>query len=315
MELRQWIEARIAALPEETFDSLDDWPENAETFDPALPGAFTALLEPVILSLEYRSAAGEVTERRVTALQLKGTAEGPLHLVARCHTRKAQRTFRVDRILSLSGLPDMPAEATPADLLAALVDLAIETEWHEGKQPPLPRGGAGGCSHPLNNIARSQSSATPFGVIRKRFRAEIRLLAFLAKSDGELHPAELAAINSYCEGLAGTVHLIWGEAEGAALAKYCRELQFSPKVEMACLDKLQRDVEDWAARFDRAAATVMEADGRIAPEEVTMLQRWGVQPDDYSFEDDDGNKASPPIAPIAIVLGILAIAILAIFLG
>lgn len=286
MDLQKWIAARIAALPEDAFDSLDDWPENADVFDRNLPGAFTTLLEPVPLTLEYRSADGEVTERRVTALQLRGTAEGPFHLIARCHTRKAQRTFRADRILSLSGISDLPPDAAPIDLLQGLAEFAVETEWHERQ----------GADRPPQ--AKQSMAATPFDTIRKRFRAELRLLAFLAKSDADLHPAELDAINAYCEHLAGTAHLSWTKPDCAALIKYCRNLQFSRKVEAACLKNVQRSEPDRAALFHRAAIAVMEADGRHAPEELLMLQAWGAQPPGPSTPDNDrSNVSTTPPSP------------------
>jgi len=53
------------------------------------------------LRLRYVSAAGEETRRMVTPLRVTAHA-GHLYLVAMCHLRQEERTFRLDRIVEIS---------------------------------------------------------------------------------------------------------------------------------------------------------------------------------------------------------------------
>lgn len=301
-DLHSWISARLAALPEDAFDSADDWPENQEDFDAALPGAFVATLEPIVIAMEYRDSHGEISERKVTLLQMRGSAEGALHLAGRCHMRNARRTFRVDRILSMSGLPDMPSDATPENLLAALADLAIETDWHTGAAPPARA--ARTPRRMPETLAPASRAGQPadwlFRIIRRHFRPEIRLLAFLAKADGELHPAELGVIDAYCAALAEDhARADWKAADSAALAAYCRQLQFSRETELRCLEKIQNWDGEMARRFDAAAIALVDADGRRDPAEMRMMRDWRSQaPEDSPVLAQAGpapaRRDSPP---------------------
>lgn len=314
MNLHAWIEARLAALPEDAFDSTDDWPENAEPFDAGLPGNFAAPLEPVTVTLEYRDANGEISERMVTLLQMSGTGEGPLFLTGRCHMRKARRTFRIDRILSVSGLPDLPPRAGPAELLHGLADLSLgavpkpapagETAPKAGKAPKRPSPAAAKrAPNPAPQPAPAPRPApvagparTPFQQVRFRFRAELRLVTFLAKSDGELHPSEQAAIDRYARALAGGAGLAWNEADSAALAAYCRNLAFSAEAERASLSGLQLADPGLAALFSAAVPDVMEADGRYDPAEILMVSSWGLKPEITSVAVP-GAAGPPEAAP------------------
>lgn len=307
MNLHAWIEARLAALPEDAFDTTDDWPENAEPFDPALPGNFAAPLEPITVNIEYRNADGEISDRTITLLQMSGTGDGPLHLAARCHMRGARRTFRIDRILSVTGLPDLPPNAGPSDLLRSLADLSLgaspqkpsarETALRVSKPPvrlptrPTPAKDAAPPSPPAPPAptrpitpGKSDPDRTPFKQVRFKYRAELRLVTFLAKSDGELHPAEQDAIDRYARTLAMAEGLTWADEDSQALSAYCRNLAFSAEAERASLSQLKLADAGLAARFSAAMSDVMEADGRFDAAEIRMVAEWGLTPASRSPE-------------------------------
>lgn len=301
MDLHQWIEARIAALPEETFDHLDDWPENAEDFDDSLPDTFRTALEPTLISMEYRDAQGEVSDRKVTLLQMQGSSEGPVHLIGKCHMRNARRTFRFDRILAIHGLPGLSRNPTPQDVLTALADLSLgahpqaKPPYETGKKPrtrwPTPEQTtpetADIASTAEPQPARERPEAAAFRAVRQKHRAELRLLCFLAKADRQLHPGEIDAMDRYARSLAGLMAgAKWTEADSAALAAYLRNLKFSAEAERACLEQIGWLGDEAATRFGDAAGEVMEADGRIDPAEAEMILSWGVTPENIGVRPD-----------------------------
>lgn len=324
MDIRQWLEARIAALPEDAFDTLDDWPENAEEFDPALPGNFATALEPVTVDMEYRDAQGEVSERRVTLLMMSGSAETPVYLDGRCHLRNARRKFRFDRILSLRGLPGLGPDASPQDVLMALADLSLGA--HAQRPPPYETGRKARPPRPEAPTPKAPSrarapDAPAFNATRNRYRPELRLLAFLAKADGEMHPGEIAAIDAFAQGLASEIDAPdWTQADTAALTAYLQRLKFSAETERLCLDQLRHWHPDMSRRFARVAALLMEADGRIDPAERAMLEAWGMAPEPAAPAAPPMEKAQarPGVSPAAIgaalilILGLLAAAIIAL---
>lgn len=305
--LQGWLEARLAALPEDTFDSLDDWPENSEDLDPSLPGAFSTKLEPLTVSIEYRNASGEVSERQITLLQMSGAANSPVYIDARCQMRRARRKFRFDRILSVRGLPGLPADASPRDLLAALADLGLDPEPFGVPAPPTRKA-----------APASKGPPPAFKAVRQRFRSELRLLGFLAKSDGEMHSAEIAAIERYARGLAAEVEQDWQDADTAALAAYLQRLEFSAETERLCLDQLQLWHEDLSARFSQAVGEVIEADGRFDPAEIEMVFGWGLKPENVGTADPAAippqtpppGPPGPARAPVMIISASLAAGIL-----
>lgn len=289
VDLQRWLEARLAALPADAFDTIDDWPENNEPFDNNLPGNFSATLEPATIEIEYRDATGEISQRRITLLQMSGTATSPVYIDARCHKRAARRKFRFDRILSIKGLPDLPPDPTPAEVLSALADLAIDAR--PSFSPPSSK----------ERPARTRAPVPPaFKALRDKYRAELRLLGFLSQVDGDIHRGEKQAIDRYARGLAEQHGLAWQLADSAALDAYLNRLEFSVETERACIKQLQLWHEDLAARFSLAMSEVMEADGRFDPAEVKMVFGWGLKPENIHMSSAEQPIAvSQPATPTA----------------
>jgi DNA polymerase III epsilon subunit len=74
------------------------FPEEEETI--SMPAIDEALRSGRKLSITYLSASGEETERIVAPIEVN-VRRGAPYLVAYCHLRKKQRTFRMDRISEL----------------------------------------------------------------------------------------------------------------------------------------------------------------------------------------------------------------------
>lgn len=60
------------------------------------------LLDETNFIMDYMRSDGEVSEREIDVYSVNRTRNGDLTLIAYCHLRNEQRTFRVDRILSLA---------------------------------------------------------------------------------------------------------------------------------------------------------------------------------------------------------------------
>ena len=60
------------------------------------------LLDETNFIMDYIRSDGEISEREIDVYSVNRTRNGNLTLIAYCHLRGEQRTFRVDRILSLA---------------------------------------------------------------------------------------------------------------------------------------------------------------------------------------------------------------------
>ena len=128
---RTWLrdEPRSTA-PDEPFTEAAPRPKR-RTLPPAKPIA--------TLEIEYADAQGEVTERRISIIQIYATVDDdgnfyPESMRAYCHMRKGNRTFMVDRIERLYP----PGETTPirrrAEIYTWFAELCQQTAEAENSQ-------------------------------------------------------------------------------------------------------------------------------------------------------------------------------------
>ena len=116
--------------PDEPFAEAAPRPKR-RTLPPAKPIA--------TLEIEYADAQGEVTERRISIIQIDATVDDdgnfyPESMRAYCHMRKGNRTFMVGRIERLYP----PGETTPirrrAEIYAWFAELCRQTAEAENSQ-------------------------------------------------------------------------------------------------------------------------------------------------------------------------------------
>jgi hypothetical protein len=116
--------------PDEPFAEATPRPKR-RTLPPAKPIA--------TLEIEYADAQGEVTERRISIIQIDATVDDdgnfyPESMRAYCHMRKGNRTFMVGRIERLY----LPGETTPirrrAEIYAWFAELCRQTAEAENSQ-------------------------------------------------------------------------------------------------------------------------------------------------------------------------------------
>ena len=104
----------LDALPPEARARADElagrvWSRPDRADDTAAPQVLRALEESLgrhqVLAIEYRSAGGDVTRRRIEPVVLART-EGRWYVVAWCRSREALRWFRLPRILRADLTPE-----------------------------------------------------------------------------------------------------------------------------------------------------------------------------------------------------------------
>ena len=119
-----------STAPDEPFAEAAPRPKR-RTLPPAKPIA--------TLEIEYADAQGEVTERRISIIQIDATVDDdgnvyPESMRAYCHMRKGNRTFMVGRIERLYP----PGETTPirrrAEIYAWFAELCRQVTEAENSQ-------------------------------------------------------------------------------------------------------------------------------------------------------------------------------------
>lgn len=244
--IRAWLQTK----PSET-----DAPPDIDDFEPFLEtdeDDFTidvtggSAIEPIFTAIEYTSAKGEVTRRRITMRSVTCTADGTPAITAICHERRAFRLFRCDRI--------------NAFITADGEILSPEVFWRE-------------LDYDLVSEARANRAATDYQNVGATI---ITALAGLSQCDGRIHPREteeilLFVVNELEEG-----GCMLSEREVTAIEKRIQIVRPTRQAIEVAIDELfgrgkKALRKAGHARFVRAAHRVANADGILAPEEFAML--------------------------------------------
>lgn len=202
-------------------------------------------------SIEYVDAEGQPSHRRVTAQAIEARY-GRAYLRAFCHERQAARTFRADRIRSLTDLRD---GRTYDDPIAYLRQLAGD------------------------RVPSTASEAPPDGQDRafERCRDGIRILMFLARCDGLVHENELGVVSAYCR------HRAESERWGVLNYNLSHLLEYADRqfpdfnTFRCCLDRIidAADTGEHVKMILAHAYAIVAADGVLNPKErefVVSLQ-------------------------------------------
>jgi hypothetical protein len=182
--------------------------------------------------IEYRDSVGEVSNRRITIRSLKRTDDGHLCLCAVCWERNALRSFRVDRILSLKRLSDPVAITDPVAF--------FEQYLHD--------------NHDAGTSA-----------LLKGVRPGLRVLVYLSRCDGFVHPREIDAIREYLAGADATAQVPWEKCQ-AFLSSQHPDKELAKTVLGSALRAKK------AAPLLNAAKRLIEADGVVTPEEIGAME-------------------------------------------
>ncbi len=227
----------------EVVDIEDDEPNRLEALD-------GLDLEGIVLGIVYRDSQGTETQRRVAMYALKVSDANALFITAYCHERKACRSFRYDRIISVIDIATgelFERDAFFASELGISVP-AQASEVHDTAPPLLT-------------------------TVRRLCRDEMIVLAGLSRSDGLMRPEEVDAIVDHAQRV-GADSDLWLEAEHLdALRRYIRNMR--PDSATLLKSALKASLLPGHRRRDllRACRKVMDADGVQNPAEVAYILR------------------------------------------
>ncbi len=127
-------------------------------------------IDGIALAIEYEHPSGAISSRVITCRAIN--PEPPGFLRAHCHLRHAYRTFRVDRIRSITDMETGEVAAGPdvLEFLAPYIDFAVEQDKAKAQRRFQRRVGPG-----------------------------IKVLVFLAAADGHVHLREQKVIMEYAQ--------------------------------------------------------------------------------------------------------------------
>lgn len=185
--------------------------------------------------ISYRDAKGQLSDRRVSIINITETSVGDRLLSAFCHERRARRAFRIDRIIEAIDLATGEVFAGQG-LVEGLGALMVNEE-------------------------------TPEAAVFHRCRHEITILAFLAKCDGYYHPAEEEVILHHILGACFDLDI-----DGDLVLSKIRGLYPDVSQYFDALRALATSKdEEIITRVVRSAIQLVAADGEISPEEHALV--------------------------------------------
>lgn len=248
------------AFPEDAAGSIDlealltdDAP-----LDP-LDGLDAGAVGGLTFAMEYRDSRNAVTRRRITLNSFRATGDGHYLMRAFCHERKAVRSFRTDRVVSVIDLDGVIWEP-----LEYFEDLGIRL--------PLPGPAV---------LAVKRAAPKPGEAQREVCADDLCILAALSRSDGHLHDYEVETILDFAAEACDRQGLGFSEADRLAVARYVRKLRPDVTAVGESLLRLKRRADPAADRLLlRAMMAVMDADEVQAPEEVAFIAEVACYMDD-----------------------------------
>lgn len=221
----------------------------------------TVQLGDLHVAIEYRDADGQRSTRNITMQEVGRGPNAPV-IKAICHTRRAVRHFRTDRIINVV---TSDGEVLTADHFFRNV-LRID----------------------LSNLAAGvqEDSLKTARALRDFLRPALSILVVAARTDDEFHPAELAAIMDYVR--AEVPFLLEyekftkpvGQAELNLIETLIRTMRPQESSVRSYLSAVMSQREERFLRFRAALLAVVRADGIVRlPEEVFLddLDRLRVQ--------------------------------------
>lgn len=201
-------------------------------------------------AMEYRDSRNAVTRRRITLNSFRATGDGHYLMRAFCHERKAVRSFRTDRVVSIIDFDGVVWEP-----LAYFDDLGIR----------LPLSGPA-------VMAIKRAAPKPGEAQREACADELCILAALSRSDGHLHDFEVEAMMDFAAEACDRQGMAFGEADRVGLARYVRKLCPDVTAVGESLLRLKRRASPAADKLLlRAMMAVMDADEVQTPEEVAFV--------------------------------------------
>lgn len=195
--------------------------------------------------IEYRDSAGGTSRRRITVWNIQPGAGGVPCLLARCHEREANRSFRADRITAII-TADGEVLSDVRSFLAERLGVQVEAD-------------AG---------ARAQRWPRVLAAVRP----QAQILAGLSLADGAKHPDEIAVMTGFCARVAAAAGLGLDREEEVALARYLANLRPDRVTMLKAVDRMLDAGPAAQAALLNAGAAVIAADGIEHIEELRFIR-------------------------------------------
>ena len=213
----------------------EDLPEFADDdFEPDLEG-----IAGVGCILTYEDSRGSVSVRRITCRKLSHHKE-TRYIQAWCHERQSMRTFRLDRI----------NEAACAVTGEVFVPGSVFFDRFE--------------------VTEDGGAAAGFGLhvrLAADLKAGLNVLAFLAKADGRVVPAEHEVMHSFCQSFA--LRYAGADFDFDGVCQHAQRLAPDAETFFVSLQRLtQPSASDGLSNLVRRySGDLIEADGEQHPKE------------------------------------------------
>lgn len=198
--------------------------------------------------IEYVDSSGRHSTRRITVWGLKTGVGGVPLLIAFCHEREAQRTFRTDRIRAIIDYSGEVHDDVPAFLNHSL-GMPIDTA----------------------SRASDPEDAAMWNRFRDANASHLSLFVALSKADAVLLPEEAGVIADWCLERARSMRLAIPESFRHLAIAFVRRLRPTQQNIANALERLHELGPDDLLRFFTTAVQVIDADGHRHPQEISLL--------------------------------------------
>jgi hypothetical protein len=187
--------------------------------------------------ITYKKSDNSVSKRRVLVRKISKSVDGNVILGCYCYERKAQRTFRVDRVIEAV---DLATGEVIQNLIAHLNHVS------------------GGGMAPAHAVSETSK-------ILSKHRYPLNILIFLGRCDGRLHRFEIDIIYQYLMDIAFEASIDEKEVES-----YIGRHYPDHEVYLASISKLTPKKE--LQRIAKFACRMIEADEIITPAEHQFVE-------------------------------------------
>ncbi|HWE74607.1 MAG TPA: TerB family tellurite resistance protein [Stellaceae bacterium] len=209
----------------------------------------------ISFSIEYRDANENLTVRRVRIRRFSRTAQGWLCMGAFCYERKALRSFRLDRIVSI--IDDDGVIWKTRDFFSKELHIDLGEFLSPGGPIPL----------------EARKADRPGEALRRRAKDGLDVLVALAHADRVLRDEEVGAMLDYTSHCALKGGIAVTDDDCRALVAYVRRRRPHLATLTQSLRRLEKRSAEEKQQLLRAAMAVMDADGEEHPEEFKLMMK------------------------------------------
>lgn len=221
----------------------------ADDSEPLGPQRLTSNLEGMVLGIVYSDSSGATSERTIRCLALVQSGE-VLYISAFCTLRKAQRSFRVDRISAVISHATGEVREDVEGFLEPFIASLSEVR----KSKALGSG-------------RAQRAEAP---VIQLYGPGATVLAYLSAIDGRIHDAERAILQRYVNARLSLFER--SDVQHVMAASWVEALLPTRDMAIKAMRKVASNPED-ARLVGEAIVDIISADGDVDDQEIDAARR------------------------------------------